>query len=121
MEPLARALLRCRQALDAPLPADRAAHAVRAIDRYLAWAEGYAAGLARKGEREAARYVETGEPAAALPPELAQVKPDRTHVALRSYRAGLAHLRSVGVYAGPAELTRMRPDGSWEPLRLPGD
>jgi hypothetical protein len=56
-----------------------------------------------------------------LPSEPAQVKPDRTHVSLHAYRAWLVHLRSLGVYAGPVNLKRMRPDGTWEELRLAGE
>ena len=121
MDSLARAIAEFRRARDGVPRADRDAHAERAIDGYLAWSAGYSAGLARKSEREAAHYLRTGEPASVLPSEPAQVKPDRTHVSLHAYQAWLAHLRSLGMYTGPVNLKRMRPDGTWEELRLPGE
>ena len=121
MDSLARAIAEFRRARGGVPRAERDAHAERAIDGYLAWSAGYAAGMARKSEREAAHFLRTGEPASVLPSEPAQVKPDRTHVSLHAYRAWLMHLRSVGVYNGPVNLKRMRPDGSWEELHLLGE
>lgn len=121
MDSLARALEVFRRAREGVPRAEREAHAERAIDGYLAWCAGYSAGVARKSEREAEHYLQTGEVASVLPAEPAQVKPDRTHVTLHAYRAWLGHLRTLGVYAGPATLKRMRPDGTWEELRLPGE
>ena len=121
MDSLARAVAAFRRARDGVPRAERDAHAERAIDAYLAWCEGYAAGMARKSEREAARYLRTGEPASVLPAEPVQVKPDRTHVSLHAYRAWLAHLSSLGLYTGSVNLKRMRPDGTWEELRVVGE
>ena len=116
MDSLARAVAAFRRARDGVPREERDAHAERAIEAYVAWSAGYAAGMARKSEREAAHYLRTGEPASALPAEPAQLKPDRTHVSLHAYRAWLVHLRSLGLYAGPVTLKRMRPDGTWEDL-----
>ena len=121
MSSLARALDASRRERRGVPPAERRAHAERAIQNYLSWCAGYAAGLAHKSEREASHYLETGEPASRVPAELAQVKPDRTHVSLHAYSAWLGHLRSLGLYAGGVRLKRMLPDGSWEELRLPGE
>ena len=121
MDSLARAIEVFRRAREGVPRAEREAHAERAIDGYLAWSAGYSAGVARKSEREADHFLRTGEPASILPAEPAQVKPDRTHVTLHAYRAWLGHLCSLGVYAGPVTLKRMRADGTWEELRLPGE
>ena len=121
MVPLARAIAAFRRERDGVPPAERQAHAERAIDGYLAWTAGYSAGLARRSEREAAHYLLTGEPTSVIPAEPAQLKPDRTHVALHAYRAWLAHLRSLGLYNGSITLKRMRSDGTWEDLHLPGE
>ena len=128
VEPLVRTLRQLRrvlEALEGPVPADRAAdrerHAERAIDRYLAWADGSAAALTRKSAREAAWYQQTGEPARVLVAGLAHLKTDATDARLRDDRVWLWELKQRGVYEGPTALRRLRPDGSWEPLRLPGD
>ena len=118
---LALALSAARRKRDGVPPGERHSHAERAIEDYVSWCVGYAAGVAHKTEREAAHFVQTGEPASVLPAEPAQVKPDRTHVTLHAYQAWLGHLRSLGVYAGGVNLKRMRPDGTWEDLRLPGE
>ena len=121
MEPLVRVLRHFRRVLDTPVSAEWERHAVQAIDRYLAWADGYAAALTRKSAREAAWYRQTGEPAPALVPGLAHVKSDETDARLRDYRVWLWELVKHERYDGPTELQRMCADGSWEPLRLPGD
>jgi hypothetical protein len=85
-----------------------------AIDRYIVHSIDYAAALTRKSELEADRYLRTGELASELPAEPAQIIPDRTHMALRAYRAWLVRLYTLGRYDGPTTLKRMRTDGSWE-------
>ena len=121
MNSLALALAAARRERDGVPPAERRSHAERAIENYVSWCAGYSAGLADKSEREAAHFLLTGEPASVLPAEPAQIKPDRTHVTLHAYQAWLGHLRSLGVYAGGVNLKRMRPDGTWEELRLPAE
>ena len=121
MNSLARAVAALRRERTRGPPHERRAHAERAIDGYLAWCARYAFGLAVKSEREANHYLRTGETASLLPTEPAQIKPDRTHVTLYAYQAWLGHLRSLGVYTGGVNLKRMRPDGTWEDLLLPGE
>ena len=92
----------------------------RAVERYVERADVYVAALTRKSEREAAIYLETGLNAAEIM-ALGELKSDHTDDALRSYRRRLAQLAHRGLYAGPVRLQRLRDDGTWEPLRLPGD
>ena len=91
-----------------------------AVERYVQRADIYVAALTRKSEREAAQYAETGT----LPAEitaLGELKSDQTDEALRAYRRRLAEMARRGLYAGPVQLRRIRPDGSWENLYLRGD
>ncbi|HEU5315577.1 MAG TPA: hypothetical protein VFX49_05665 [Chloroflexota bacterium] len=116
-----------REALQAPAESDdagpelsRAERVERAVERYVQRADIYVAALTRKSEREAALYEETG----ALPAEitgLGELKSDQTDDALRAYRRRLAELARRGLYSGPIQLRRIRPDGSWENLHLRGD
>ena len=121
MNSLARAVAALRHERVGVPPAERGARGERAIDAYLAWCARYAAGLASRSEREDSHYLQTGEPASVLPAEPAQIKPDRTHVSLHAYQAWLGHLRAIGAYRDGVSLKRMRSDGTWEELRLPGD
>jgi hypothetical protein len=98
----------------------RAERVERAVERYVQRADIYVAALTRKSEREARIYEETGIHAADLT-ALGELKSDQTSDVLRSYRRRLYELSRRGLYAGPAQLKRMREDGSWEPLHLPGD
>ena len=98
-----------------------AARAEYAIDYYLAASDAETAMRTRQSLREAAAFLASGVPAAQLLTPLAHVKADDTHDRLRAYRARLAYLARRGRYGGPTDLRRLRADGSWAPLRLPGD
>ena len=92
----------------------------RAVERYVQRADIYVAALTRKSEREAALYEETGAPAAEIT-GMGELKSDQTDDTLRAYRRRLAELARRGLYSGPVQLRRIRPDGSWENLHLRGD
>ena len=92
-----------------------------AIASYLAASDQDAAALTRESEQEAATYLATGLPGNGLGANWAQLKADGTADRLRAYRGRLDALAQRRAYAGPLALTRLCPDGTWEPLRLPGD
>lgn len=92
-----------------------------AVAHYLAHGEQYVIGVTFKSEREAAAFLATGAPGNGIGGNWAQVKSDATGDRLRAYRQRLRELAKSGAYDGPVELTRLRPNGSWGPLRLPDD
>ena len=121
LAPHTRTVRHAGRRLVAPSAAERRAHAEDAMDRYLAWCEGYADALTRRSEREARRFALTGEPAVQVPLRLVHVKRDYTPQVLDHYQTWLHQLRAQGLYEGSAVLKRQRPDGAWEPLDLSRD
>ena len=99
----------------------RGSRAELAVAHYLANADHYAAGVTRQAEREAVYFLATGMPGNGIGAGWAQLKSDGTTARLRAYRVRLWELAKSGTYDGPTDLQRLRPDGSWEPLRLPDD
>ena len=118
MEPLVRAAYRTRRHVVPPSAVARRAYAERAIDRYLAWCDGYVDSLTRKSEYEAQLYSVAGEAVVPLRAPVAHVTGDATHQRLRHYQAWLDYLRGQGLYNGPLTLKRLRPEGGWEPIDL---
>ena len=99
----------------------RGSRAELAIALYLAHADQYAVALTHKAERDAATFLATGVPSNGIGTDWAHLKADETAARLRAYRQQLREVAKRGGYDGPTELTRLGPDGTWEPLHLPGD
>ena len=99
----------------------RGSPAELAIAHYLAHGDQYVAGVTFKSEQEAAVFLATGVPGSGIGTDWAHLKADATDGRLRAYRQQLQELAKRGAYDGPTQLTRLSPDGTWEPLRLRGD
>ena len=112
MEPRVRAAYRIRRHVVPPSAAARRAHAERAIDRYLAWCDGYVDSLTRKSEHEARLYGVAGEAVVPLRSPVAHVTGDVTHQRLRHYQAWLDYLRGLGLNDGPLSKRRRPSSGA---------